>query len=180
VRTPGDFTFSHPNVKVIKGDVFEPAGFEAAMEGQDAVVSCLGVRNTEPTSLYSEGVRNIIQAMQEKHVSRIVCLSAVAVVVPEKGSFFIRFLTKYILQRIFKYSYADMLRMEKILSESGLTLTVIRPPRLTNGEQTGKYRTAINEPLNGPSKISRADLAAYMVKHLFDKQTFSTIVEISY
>ena len=89
-------------------------------------------------------------------------------------------LGKNILQRVFKYVYADMLLMEKLLDESGLNWTVIRAPRLTNNKRTGKYRTAINEHLSSPSSISRADLADYIVNHLTDEKTYKAKVEICY
>ena len=74
----------------------------------------------------------------------------------------------------------EMLVMEKLLTESTLNWTVIRPPRLTNSNHTGKYRSTINEHLNNPSKISRTDLADYIVGHLTDEKTFNSIIEISY
>jgi len=118
--------------------------------------------------------------MQQQNVDRIICLSAAAVIIPPKSSFLMKFVTKNILQRIFKYTYADMLIMEKILGESDLNYTVIRPPWLRDSKRTGKYRTSINEYLNNPSKISRADLAEYIVDHLTDEKTFRARVEISY
>ena len=73
-----------------------------------------------------------------------------------------------------------MLRMEAVLRESSLNWTVIRPPQLSDNKHTGNYRTIINEPIRNPSKISRADLADYIVKHLTDEKTFNAQIEISY
>lgn len=42
VRTPDAFTISDKNLEVIKGDVLQPGSFENAINGKDAVVSCLG------------------------------------------------------------------------------------------------------------------------------------------
>jgi putative NADH-flavin reductase len=180
VRDPSAFTLRHQQLKIIKGDVFQPGTFEDAIEGQDVVVSCLGIRKREPTTIYSKGVANIMKAMQKGNVNRIICLSAIAVTVPPKSSFLMKFVIKNILQRIFKHSYADMLRMEKMLSESNLDWTVIRLPWLRDTKRTGRYRTAINEPLSNPSKISRADLADYIVNHLTDEKTFKAKIAISW
>jgi len=180
IRKPDAFTVRHKNLQIIRGDVFQPQTFENAIKEKNAVVSCLGVQHRKPTTVYSEGVGNIIDSMQKHNVSRIICLSAGAVIVPPKSSFMTKFITKNILQRLFKYMYADMLLMEKRLSETTLDWTIIRPPRLMNTKHTGKYRTTVSEHLINPSKISRADLADYIVNHLTDKETFKTIVEISY
>jgi putative NADH-flavin reductase len=179
-RVPGALIISHENLEIIKGDVFQPGTFENAMKEKDVVVSCLGVRNRKPTTLYSEGMCNIIAAMQKENIHRIICLSAGAVIVPPKGSFMMKFVAKNILQRLFKHSYADMLMMEKMLEETDLNWTVIRPPWLRDAKHTGKYRTSINDYLMNPSKISRADLADYIVHHLTDEKTFQARVEISY
>ena len=180
VRNTDAFTVRHKNLEIIKGDVFQPITFENAMKGIDAVVSCLGTHKREPTTVYSKGVNNIAMAMQQAGVNRIICISAAAVIVPPKSSFMLKFVVKNILQRIFKYMYADMLLMEKLLMESGLNWTVIRAPRLTNAKPKGKYRIAINDCLHNPSNISRADLADYIVNHLTDEKTFKAKIEICY
>ncbi|WP_257668073.1 NAD(P)-dependent oxidoreductase [Parapedobacter tibetensis] len=180
VRNPDAFTLKHQQLTIIQGDVLQPNSFENAIREQDVVISCLGTQQREPTTIYSEGVGNIIKAMQKEDINRMICISAGAVTVPPKSSFIMKFVVKNILQRIFKYAYADMLKMEKLLTETNLNWTVIRSPWLRNTRLTGKYRTTINEPLRNPSKISRADLADYIVNHLTDEKTFKAKIEISY
>jgi putative NADH-flavin reductase len=180
VRNPDAFTISDKNLEVIKGDVLQPCTFENAINGKDAVISCLGSKAFQYTIIYSKGISNIIEAMHKAGVYRVVCISAGAAVIPPQSSFLIRFFVKNILQRIFKYMYADMLLMEKILIESGLNWTVIRAPRLTNASLTGTYRIAIQQPLANLSKISRADLADCIIKHLTDQKTFKAKMEVSY
>jgi len=81
---------------------------------------------------------------------------------------------------VFRHSYEDMLVMEQALRASDLNWTIIRAPWLRDTRPTGKYRTMKNGHLSDPSKISRADLADYIVKHLIDQNTFKARVEISY
>jgi putative NADH-flavin reductase len=180
LRTPDAFTISHKNLEIIKGDVLQPATFENALKGKDAVISCLGTTPKNPSSVYSRGVSNITAAMDKAGVKRIICISAGAVVVPAKASFILKFVVKNILQRLLKNIYADMLVMEKQLQGSDLNWTVSRAPRLTNGKLTGQYRIAITEPLSNPSSLSRADLADYILRHLADEKTFKGRVEICY
>nr|WP_255654477.1 NAD(P)H-binding protein [Cohnella sp. REN36] len=73
----------------------------------------------------------------------------------------------------------DMARMEAQLRRSGLDWTVVRPPRLTNGQKTGAYRTAIHQHLTKAQGITRADLADYMIKSIPDEATYRAVVEIS-
>ena len=180
VRNTEDYIFGHPLLNIIHGDVFEPETFKSAMAGKDAVVSCLGYHKREPTTVYSEGITNIMKAMQAGGVKRLICLSNSAVEIPQNATFWMKFEIKNILQRLFKYSYADMLLMENILKNSGLNWTVIRPSRLMNSLKTGNYRTSINKKPFKPSSISRKDLADYIFHHLFDEKIYKSKVEISY
>ncbi len=180
IRNPGAFNIQHQNLEIIKGDVFQPLTFENEMKEKDVVVSCLGIQKREPTTVYSKGVSNIADAMLKAGVSRIICISAGAVIIPPKGSLMTKFFIKNILQPLFKHLYVDMLIMEKMLRESDLNWTVIRAPWLRDTRHAGKYRTTINEHLFHPSKISRADLADYIVNSLTDEKTFKATIEISY
>lgn len=179
-RNPASIALMHERLHIVQGDVLQPQTFNEAMIGKDIVVSCLGVQSREPTNVYSQGVTNIIQVMNEHGVKRIICLSAGAVIVPPKGSMMTRFFIKNVLQKIFSNLYADMVRMEQILSSTQLDYTIIRAPWLRDSAATWKYRTAINAPLNRPSKISRTDLANYIVRHLTDEKIYKAMVEISY
>jgi len=180
LRQPDIFPIRHEHLRILKGDVLQPLTYENAFFGIDVVISCLGSRNREPTTVYSEGIANIMNAMQKLNVTRIICLSAGAVVVPPNASFIMKIIIKNILQRLFKYSYDDMLKMEDLLNDSDLNWTVIRPPRLLNGEKTGKYRTMMNGFLPKMSSLTRSDLAHYIIHHLEDEKTFKNKVEISY
>ena len=180
LRHPDKFPIRHEQLRIIKGDVLNSITYENTFFGMDVVISCLGTRNREATVVYSQGVTNIMQAMQKVGMDRIICLSAGAVEIAPNTSFLMKFLIKNILQKLFKYSYADMLLMEGILHGSNLNWTVIRPPRLLNGDRTGKYRTSINEFIPNMSSLNRADLADYIIHHLDDEKTYKSKVEISY
>ena len=180
VRNPAAFSRQHPQLIIHQGDVLHPVDFDQVLAGADAVISCLGIHGRKPTTVYSEGVLNITQAMRNVGITRIICLSSVGIVVPPLSSLLVKLITKYVLQRLFKSLYDDMLLMEAVLNESTLDWTVIRPPQLTDANRTGNYRTTINEPIRNPSKISRADLADYIVKHLTDEKTVRATIEISY
>ncbi|GAB4039651.1 NAD(P)-dependent oxidoreductase [Spirosoma jeollabukense] len=180
VRSPTAFPLHHPHLTIFQGDVLQPAGFESAFQGAEALVSCLGTHKWKPTTGYSQGITNIIQAMNAAGVTRLVCLSSVGIEVPPRSSSLIKLVTNYILQPLLRHLYADMLQMEAVLRKSALKWTVIRPPQLTDKNFTGHYRTTINEPIKSPSKISRADLAQYIITHLTDERTFHAHVEISY
>ncbi|UVI27318.1 NAD(P)-dependent oxidoreductase [Paenibacillus spongiae] len=179
VRNPEAIDIRSERLNIFQGDVLNPASFSTWMIGQDAVLSALGVNHRKPTTIYSEGTKNILKEMQEAGVRRLVCLSSAGLEIPEDAPWMMRQTIKLVIQPMFKYAYEDMARMEEILQVSGLDWTVVRPPRLTNGPKKGAYRTAVNKHLPKAQGITRADLADYMIKSVPDEACYQAIVEIS-
>ena len=178
-RNPSAFGIEHPNLEIVKGDVLQPETFEEAMREKDAVLSAIGVNSTKPTTVYSEGISNITKAMKSNGVSRIICISASAVVTSPELIFPVRMMTK-LLQGILKNMYADLLKMEQVVRQTNLQWTVVRPPRLTQGQLRNQYRFAVNEWLPNCLRISRADLANFMLQHVNDADTYQSVVEVAY
>ena len=178
-RDPAAVNIKHINLTIIKGDVLQPDTFEDIIRGHDTVFSAIGKDSIKPTSLYSQGISTIIAAMQKHKVMRLMSMSASAVATNPRLSFLLKIATK-ILQRILKNPYADILRMDKIIKQSGLNYTIVRPPRLTNKALTGKYRFAINEWLPSCTSISRADLAHFMLQQVNNSGTYQSTTEVSY
>lgn len=180
VRKPETLNIRHPNLKIVKGDVLQPNTFENEMKHIDAVISCLGIPKVQPTSLYSDSMQNIINAMQNTNTNRVLCISSGAIDIPPKSSFIMTFLLKNVLQRIYKPVYADMRLMENKLIHSNLNYTVVRAPKLTDGKKTGKYRVVTQQPLRKIPTISRSDLADYMLKNVNELKTYKSTIEVAY
>jgi putative NADH-flavin reductase len=181
VRDPSSLHSGDPDLKIVQGDVLRPETFSEEIIGKDAVISCLGIGSgTKPTVVYSEGVRNILTAMEKADVTRLICISAGALYTNKNMGFIIRTLTRLVLQKIFRNPYADMRIMEKILERSSIDWTVLRPPMLRNGPLTKKFRVAIGSDIKNPFSISRADLAWYMVSIISAAETFKTKIGIAY
>jgi putative NADH-flavin reductase len=179
-RNPSMISLTHSNLELRKGDVLDADSIEAAIAGADAVVSAIGTeRLKKPTTFYSAGTANIITAMKANGVKRIVAIGSNGYVVEPRQSFFIHFILTPIVGRLFRHIWDDLMRMEDVLAESTLDWTVVRPPRLTNGKLTKKYRVNA-ETIVGGASISRADLADYMISHLSDPNTFQKAVCVAY
>ena len=71
-RNPEALKLQHPNLTMIKGDIFDPAGVEAAIAGQDIVFCVLGVRPGVTAPVCSVGTKNIILGMQKQGVKRFI------------------------------------------------------------------------------------------------------------
>ena len=181
VRNPAAFKMKHKNLTIAQGDVLHVSTFERELVGAAAIISCLGSgRSKKPTQVYSEGLKNIISAMNRTGVQRLICVSAGALYTNKEMGLVNRVLIKLVLQPILKEPYADMRLMEKTVANTNLNWTIVRPPRLTNNALTGHYRTSIRKPLRLPFSIARADLADYMLGIIDAPNTFRATVYIAY
>jgi putative NADH-flavin reductase len=191
VRHPGGLPRA---VRVVQADLSSPdaARLESAVEGADAVISCLGPRKPSDAGVTARGTQAIIQAMKAAGVRRIAVVSAAPVsTTPSPGrpnpprhdpaeGFFTRHLLTPLIKRLLAGVYADLARMEDLLRDSGLDWTVVRPPRLTNGPRRGSCREAFGQNLRGGLSISRADVAHFMLSALRRPETIHQAVGIAF
>jgi putative NADH-flavin reductase len=168
----------HASLQVVRGDVLDPAVVESAVAGQEAVLSTIGA-GAERTTLREDGTRNIVKAMEKTGVRRLICQSSLGVGDSRTN---LPFFTKYIIVSVFvRHAFADHERQEAVVKQSSLDWTVVRPSHLTDGPLTGTYRhgfPATDKRITG--KISRADVADFMLKQLTDDTYLHKTPGLSY
>ena len=80
VRKPKKMKVEHPNLRVVRGNILEYASLEDAMRGQSAVLCALGTKRFfYPSRVVSNGTANILRAMKNCGVPRLVCESSLGV-----------------------------------------------------------------------------------------------------
>jgi putative NADH-flavin reductase len=168
----------HTNLQVLSGDVLDRAAVENAVAGQDAVLSTIGA-GAERTTVREEGTRNIVEAMQTAGVRRLVCQSSLGVGDSRAN---LSFFTNYVIVSFFlRHAFADHERQEAVVRRSSLDWTIVRPPHLTNGPRTGVYRHGFGVTERGiEGRISRADVADFMLRQLADDQYLHQAPGLSY
>jgi putative NADH-flavin reductase len=175
-RNLAAIAIQHEHLRALQGDVLAPESLPQAVAGQDAVVFVVGAADRLPTKIYSVGVMNVLLAMRDARVRRLICVSASGL---DPGVWIQKLIAKPLLWWLFRHGYTDMSHMEIIVKASDVDWTILRPPRLTNRERSGRYKVAVNEQLSDGWTISRADLADYIVKHLHDPATHRAVVELA-
>src|SRR5688500_3399097 len=76
VRDPARLPLTHPGLRMVQGDVSDAAAVARAMQGQDAVLSALGVgRPLRHDAAVVAGIGHVIAAMRAGGVRRLVYLS---------------------------------------------------------------------------------------------------------
>lgn len=156
----------NPKLSIIKGNIYNPEGYEKELSTSDVVISTLGTgRSRKPTTIYSEGTGKIISVMKNSGIKKIILLTAAAFDPTDPATN--NFVLKYIIRPLFKNTYSDMIKLEQILEQDkDIDWICIRPPSLTNGKLTRKYRVKINHCPEGGWKISRKDLADFIIKQI--------------
>jgi putative NADH-flavin reductase len=131
------------------------------------------------TTLREDGTRNIVRAMEKAGVRRLICQSSMGIGDSRAN---LGLLTKYLIVPVFlRHAFADHERQEAVVKESALDWTIVRPPHLTDGPHTGAYRHGFPATDTGiEGKISRADVADFMLKLLTDNAYLQRPVGVSY
>jgi putative NADH-flavin reductase len=176
-RNPSPVAQEDHRPRVLEGNALDPSSVEAAVAGQDAVLAMLGTRSSRPTTLFSESTHNLIGAMDKHGVRRLVCITGVGVG-DSKGH--VGFLYDRIIRPfVVKNVYEDKERQEEEIKRSDLDWVIVRPARLTDGPAKGKYRIFLGGSYTA-KKISRADVASFMLAQLSDDTYVHKTPVISY
>lgn len=170
---------ARPGLTPIVGNVLDPASLDRAVRGQEAVLSALGHKRwLGPTRILSEGTRNLIAAMNRHGARRFVCETALGISDAwwQMGLYYTLFVRPVILP----FYFWDKVRQEAVIQASDLDWTIVRPGALANGPKRGQYR-------HGPRvghwlwtvRISRADVAAFMLDELTDRRYVRATVGVA-
>jgi len=179
VRDPDKFTITDPRLRVVRGDVTrDSSAVTEAVREQDAVISALGRRNSfRSAGLISQSMRTIVPAMKRQGVRRLIVLSAFGV---GESYHYAPLIPRTLFRLLLGDIFADKKAGEDYVRQSSLDWTLVYPVLLTNGPRTGKYRVGERLDLHGVPKISRADVADFILTQLQDATYRHRTALISY
>jgi putative NADH-flavin reductase len=175
VRSPHKLGTLADRVTVRQGDPRSVAELRTVLPGHDAVVSALGPPGAGPTTILRAGARSTVEAMRTAGPRRLIVVSA-AVLFDDLGV-----LGGLLRRTLLKNVAEDSAEMERIVVASNLDWTIARPPRLTNGPLTGRYRVESGHlpDRSALASISRADVAHFLLSELEHRAYIHHIVGIT-
>jgi len=172
VRNPEKLAGFDNRIGVVKGDLLSPSELEASVQGQDAVLSAFGPL-ADKARLWKQYASALTEAMSSSRIRRVMVLSVAFLfkdsIIPPA----------YFAGRLFfRDTVIGAAEMEEIFMKSGLEWTIARPPRLTDGAYTGKYRVREGHLPRFGFTVSRADVADYMIKAVEGRADIGKIVGV--
>ncbi|NTU62697.1 MAG: SDR family oxidoreductase [Chloroflexi bacterium] len=166
VRDSRKLTLSHPQLRVVPGNVLEAATVDPVVADQDAVLVALGSGQNEPLTVRSDGTRHITRAMQQQGVKRIIVVLSAGVVLKE-------------IAPQYAVIAAEHRRVFEVLQQSGLDWIAVCPPSLTLDPATGGIRAVVGGMPENGFQLARADMAAFMLKQLTSDQYLQQAVGVA-
>ena len=177
-RWPEKLAVRADALTLLAGDALDRRAASEAVKGHDAVVVTLGAGASRKSVIRSRGTMNVIQAMHEHGVRRLICQSTLGAHESwgNLNFFWKRIMFGFLLKPVFK----DHELQEQLVRASGLDWTIVRPSAFTDGPALGAFKEDF--PANERRlslKISRADLANFLARQLRDRRYMGRAVGIS-
>jgi uncharacterized protein YbjT (DUF2867 family) len=135
------------NATIVEGDVMDYQKLKKAISGQDIVyVNLAG--NLDAMA------KNIVKAMQETGVRRIIAISSIGIY-------------KTPLQSVL----VPYRKLADVVEASGLDYTILRPDWFTNGNEVSYQLTPKGEPERGTA-ISRKSIASFIGELVYNPEKY--------
>lgn len=149
-----------------RGDIFDAGRVERAVTGQGAALSVIGPVDSS-RGVMATAAQNITAAMRKQGVYRLIWLTGAGVPDPNDQPKLVDRVFTGVLGLLQKDLVEDSKQAVDIIRTSGLDWTVVRAPRLLDGEPVGTLRVGY-AGLGTGFRIKRVDVARFMLEALAD------------
>ncbi len=155
----------HERLNVVQGDITDPVCVAQAIAGADAVISVLGPTENKPDYVVTKGMNNILAAMHQYNVKRLIISAGAGVGDPQDEPKLFNHVISLLLKLLSRHVVEDMTRVVGVVRQSDREWTIVRVPMLTDDPPTGNIRVGYVGKGTGV-RISRADMAAFMLQQV--------------
>jgi putative NADH-flavin reductase len=178
-RNPQKFSMRHERLRTVIGNVADQESMNKAVAGQDVICWTVGIKPTwKNVTIFSEGTKHMLQAMEDAKVRRLICVTGIGVGESRgHGGFFYDWIVNPLL---LKKIYKDKERQEELIRASNTDWIIVRPGFLTNGPLTRRYRALTDLSGVRAGKISRADVANFMLENITSKEYVGKSLLLTY
>ena len=166
VRTPSKLV-SNPDLHVVQGCVTDAQAVHQTLSGCDIVLSCLGTSSGD-SPVVTIGTQHIVSAMKTSNIHRMAMVSSVGVGNSRaQGKRVSRLFMHVIVPLILRQRYYELEGAETI-ARTIPNAVIVRPTGLSNKAGTGRYKAEPHDSTETSLRISREDVAEFMVTLIGD------------
>ncbi len=123
-------------IEIKKGDVMDYTKVVDAIKGSDAVISVLGhIKGSDPL-MQTKGMENIVKAMKENGVRRVLSLTGTGARVAGDTPSLIDMLLNFIVKLVDPDRINDGVKHVQVLKSSGLDFTIVRVLKLSKSDES--------------------------------------------
>ena len=168
VRDAASLPVRHPQLDVIVGDIANAIEIQRVVNGQDVILLALGAKLGTHEQVRTQATLNIVPAMQEFGVRRLINVSGIGTSESRANLGRIGIAIANGMRALDRDAFRDKETQDSLIRNSDLEWINVCPPRLTQGPRTGVYRCGVDLRPSPLSRISRADVADFMLNQLID------------
>lgn len=159
-------------VEVVVGDLQDRDAIAKCIQGADAVISALGpnsfkVQGDRPVM---HGLSNIMAAMRQLGVRRLLQVSTASYRDPQDGFALGSHAGVLFFKLVVRKTYDDIRATGELIANSDLDWTLVRIPFLKDGPGNRKIDVGWYGRTRLGSKLSRGNLAEFLVQQITDKK----------
>ncbi len=168
VRNPSKLNISNEHLTVIQGELSDAALIESAIKGTSAVLSALGPRGGSKNKPLTHGMQNIIAAMKNQGVRRLIMTSTLSAKDSKDKPDFRTKAMVNLVKTTMHAAYEDIVSVAETVRASDLDWTIVRLAILNNKPKSGKVKVGYVGTGEVKTQIRRADIADFMLKQIED------------
>ncbi len=176
-RNESDRQYLPENSTCIVGNILDSERLDQAVAGADVVICAFGQREPYKDVFCADATAGITESMKKNGVDRLICITSVfAGDCTINRSLFIRVMAR--LNRFLRAAVAsDRDEQERIVEESGLIWTVVKPAELMDENEKPRFVHGENLMIDAYSRISRNHLVNFLLAQLeSDKYSCKKVV----
>lgn len=173
VRNPEKIGRAHERLTLLGGDPLDAEQLHRTLPDHDVALSAIGPRGRTERSVHRDLARSLVPAMEGAAVRRLAVVSS--------AFLFSDAPVPALVGRLFFHDVVkDAAEMERMIVASSLNWTIVRPPRLTDGSRTEHYRIKDSRLPGFGFRVSRADVAHFMLEEVQANRHLRKVVGVCY
>lgn len=158
-------------IDIVEGDLQDRDAIATCIRGAEAVISALGpnsikVQGDRPVM---HGLSHIVSAMKQSGVRRLIQISTAAYRDPKDSFAFKAHAMVLFFKLVVRKAYEDISATGSLIARTDLDWTLVRIPNLKDGPADGKVDVGWYGKTRLGTKLSRGNLAKFLVDQVADK-----------